>query len=630
MILELFTQYPLAHERLLEVLVKLVDERPPSSGTKGTPATLAERIARLQTDLLSSDEGRKAIMQLSATGSVQSDQDIGATWAQSWPQGWAQSWGQYAEENEKQGDWGQYAEMRGLTPKITRYTDISCPRRVWIGTPRVSIVARLTVHPSVYSATNEEFIIRAGLPVLVRVTAPYFEVLGPMEQETEVLLDLDSPPLIFDLRPLNPGHTRITFDFFQAGNPVGTVSVPLEITTQETSTTIGTSGTQALRIDPNTTPPDLMLYVAFERFGAQSALVFTLFRHGEVGRTFHPVPLSSDPLTQSARLYQSVTELTDQIDPTAKVVLLQRRMLSSEDVDRRLKRFGQNLWRELFPDDLKALYGQERDDWRGKSLLIVSDEPYFPWELVLPYKSGEWEDDEPWCTRLRLTRWLRRDAHGNGHEAPPGHLELNAVACFAPIDSGLVFAEQELAFLTTLIRSHNLSDLSPVLATRNELLSLLERGGYDWIHLAAHGNFYSVTPDMDSAIWLQNDRPLTPTDIVGSAIEGHIHQHRPAFVFNACHSGRQGWALNGLAGWANRLISTGASLFLAPLWAVTDAQAMLFAKTFYQELFAGQTVGEAVRQARLAAQRAGDPTWLAYSVYAHPNARMAISAERKA
>lgn len=78
---------------------------------EGTPTTLAERIARLRTDLLSSDEGRKAIMQLSATGSVQADQDIPTHWGQSWPQTWGQGWGQYAEVEEEEGDWGQYTEV---------------------------------------------------------------------------------------------------------------------------------------------------------------------------------------------------------------------------------------------------------------------------------------------------------------------------------------------------------------------------------------------------------------------------------------------------------------------------------------------------------------------------------------
>lgn len=36
----------------------------------------------------------------------------------------------------------------------------------------------------------------------------------------------------------------------------------------------------------------------------------------------------------------------------------------------------------------------------------------------------------------------------------------------------------------------------------------------------------------------------------------------------------------------------------------------------------GDTVAEAVREGRLASRCPGNPTWLAYSVYAHPNARV--------
>jgi hypothetical protein len=54
---------------------------------------------------------------------------------------------------------------------------------------------------------------------------------------------------------------------------------------------------------------------------------------------------------------------------------------------------------------------------------------------------------------------------------------------------------------------------------------------------------------------------------------------------------------------------------------VTDGLAKTFVETFYGELAEKTTVGEAVRRARAAANKAGDPTRLAYSVYAHPNAK---------
>lgn len=57
-----------------------------------TPTDLSERVARLRAGLSSSAEGHDTLSNISATGSVEADQSIGATW----PQGWGQGWGQYA------------------------------------------------------------------------------------------------------------------------------------------------------------------------------------------------------------------------------------------------------------------------------------------------------------------------------------------------------------------------------------------------------------------------------------------------------------------------------------------------------------------------------------------------------
>ena len=513
--------------------------------------------------------------------------------------------------------------MRLLHRPVTRYTDIACPGRVWLQTPRVPVVVRLTVRSLEHSAVAEELAVREGLPVRVRVTAPAFEVLNVPEQETQVLPEADSPPVVFDLRPREVGPTRLSFDFFQSGNPVGTASVSLEVTAALAVGEGKVHGRQPLRVGPTGAPPDLLLYVIFERFREQPALQFTLFRAGEVGRTFHPVPLQGDPAAQALRLYDGLTQLASHIDPTTQAILGQQRVLPAADVDRKLKRLGQNLWKMLLPEELKVMYATERAIWGGKSLLIVSDEPYIPWELVWPYDAdGGWEDEAPWCVRLRLTRWLRRDAQGNGHEGPPAVLHMGALACLIPTNSGLPAAQAERAFLADYMQRLGLVDRSPDPPSWGRVQDLLEHGGYDWLHVGAHGNFQLANPDADSAIWLQDERPLTPGDLVGSAIERHIRRNRPGFVFNACHSGRQAWALTGLGGWANRLISAGAGLFLAPLWTVDDDRALDFAKTFYRELWSGQTVSEAVLQARLAARREGDPTWLAYSIYAHPHAQL--------
>jgi esterase/lipase len=369
------------------------------------------------------------------------------------------------------------------------------------------------------------------------------------------------------------------------------------------------------------TPPSRMLYIAYERFHEKAALIFTLFRRGEVGQTFEPVSFEGDLYNYANHFYDRLTKLTDMLDPTTNVVLGKQRTLLAEDIDRRVKNLGQNLWKELIPDKLKEIYYQELARWHDQTLLIVSDEPYLPWELIWPY-GNDWEDPGPWCETTLFTRWLRRDSQGNGHESPANYLTMQSLICLAPKDSGLRAAQDEYKYLSKIAKENNIENISPDPQSWSSVLDLLEKSDYGWIHVAAHGNFYPESPDSDSAIWLQDGHPFTPQDVVGPGIEKHIKIKRPAFVFNACHAGRQGWTLTRLGGWANRLISNGAGLFLGPLWTVTDERALLFSETFYQQLFQNHTVAEAVREARLSIKKSGDPTWLSYSIYAHPNARL--------
>ena len=509
-------------------------------------------------------------------------------------------------------------EVKGAN--VVRHTDISYPQRVWQQTQRFHIIVRLTIQRSRFSVLAEELVLVENSPVRVHLHSRAFENLNSPEQEILLLSDQDSDPIVFDLRPIELGKQVITLDFLQNGNPVGVVKLDIEITNEETAITTHNLPTHKLHFQKSIAPAEWMLYVFNDRFREQPALSFTLFRSGEVGKTFHPVLLDTNLMIYSAQLYEHLTILRQGLDPTAKAAG-SRRVLPPEDVERRMRQFGQNLWKELIPTELKAIYAAERDKWHDQTLLIVSDEPYLPWELLWPY-GEDWEDPGPWCQTLLLTRWLRRDFQGNGHEAPAHHLDFQSLACLAPADSRLPAAQEERRFLADFLTQRKLQDCSPEPPSWSKLLDLLEAGGYHWLHAATHGSFYPDSPDSDSAIWLQDGHAFTPQDIVGPRIERHMKSQRPAFVFNACHAARQDWALTRLGGWANRLISNGAGLFLAPLWTVTDDLALEFSKALYTGLAEGLTVAEAVRGARLAAKREGDPTWLAYSVYAHPNARV--------
>jgi hypothetical protein len=511
------------------------------------------------------------------------------------------------------------ATMAGLIrdlvgpPVVTRYVDVSCPDRVSLHTPRFTLVVRLLTSASSNAAAVMS-LVESG-KVHIRLEAPGFEILGPSEHQVSVT---DSPPVVFDLRPSKAGRFRIIIDFSQNGNCVGTVVQEIECAEADGSSFPPRH--TSLRSDPAAKPPDIVLLVSTQG----SRLTFTLMQEGGAwGRNFTSRELR-DPAAFATRLYHDLTGLVLRSEPVADAHEVEpTEELKPREIDRSVRKLGQNLWNDLFPKEFRELYANSRGKWHGRSMLLLSDEPHIPWELVWPYGEG-YADDQPWCCTFQMTRWLRLDDQGSGSEGPPGELWLRSLALLAPMDSGLPSAHVELDSLSKLLSSRGVKVLTPP-ATLDEVMNLLEQGGYDWLHVAAHGKFHNVSPDGHSALWLEGLRPFTPASIVGPEVEAHIRKARPAFVFNACEGGRQGHGLTGLAGWASRLVGRGAGLFAGALWEITDDAALAFVSDFYARLLDGATVGEALRQARIGARKSGDPTWLAYSVYAHPNAKLLLA-----
>lgn len=512
------------------------------------------------------------------------------------------------------------ALFNALFPTVARVVDVSCPRHVTIETPRFPLVVKFLQGGK--NSDLEQLTLFANLSIQVRIEAPGFEILGSPEQETNVPVNKESLPLVFELRPKTLGSSRITLNCSQGGNHVGVVSTEIVVIKASTTPDTATRSSVEMRLESHTMPPDFVLYISYERFQNQPSFTFTLTRSGEVGRTFTSTFISSDPASYANSLYKSLSLITEDIDPVNYTIKKERRQMDPEDVDLSIKQLGWNLWRDLIPPALKELYASERHLWRGKTLLIVSDEPHIPWELVWPYSGSDWSDDAPWCITTRFTRWLRRDDQGNGHDAPLFRKRLRNAACFSARSIDIPSATLEGRVIREIFTKSGLKDLSPSQATRPAFLRLLERDAYDWLHVSAHGTFSIDNPDGHSALWMEDNKTISPSAIVGPQVEAHITRNRPGFFFNVCHGNRQSWSVTRIGGWANRLISAGASFFLSPLWAVSDEAASEFATHFYQSLFNGLTVSEAVLASRLKIKSLGNPSWLAYSVYAHPNMRI--------
>jgi CHAT domain-containing protein len=145
----------------------------------------------------------------------------------------------------------------------------------------------------------------------------------------------------------------------------------------------------------------------------------------------------------------------------------------------------------------------------------------------------------------------------------------------------------------------------------------------DLWHFAAHGNFRIQSPD-ESVLLLSEGYRFRPEDIHGSR-QKRISEKRPLVFLNACRVGQQGWSLTRLGGWVAAWVDRcRCGAFVGPLWAVNDWLAFEFCRAFYDALRQGKTLGEATQAARRQVSELApdDPTWLAYTVYGHPNARV--------
>ena len=278
---------------------------------------------------------------------------------------------------------------------------------------------------------------------------------------------------------------------------------------------------------------------------------------------------------------------------------------------------GIELYEQLFPAPLREVYWElkaRRDAGELNNLLIVSDEPWIPWELVKPYDvvDGRDVEDDHLAGAWRMSRWL-------AGAAVPSDLNIRAARLVAPMLE-LDFVAQEIQYFDSLAARQ--IEIGPPITTRAQFLEQAEQGGAQLFHFASHGNYNQTFVD-ESPIVLE-DEPLFPSDLTRRRARG-LRRERPLIFLNTCHGARVGFNLTGLGGWAQRLVDhLGVTAFVGALWEVHDELASRFAQIFYEELWEGKTLGEAFFSARrqIRAMQSANPTWLAYTLYGDPNSRV--------
>ncbi len=507
-------------------------------------------------------------------------------------------------------------------PPVTRYTDITAPRRLARGRRGVITVGLTRApRPESEEAHPLEILPNELLEIHLQAHLQDFEIIGDLVKRLPVEAEKDTEPVVFYIKGLSLGTKRLTLDFRQSGVTIGTVRLVIEVT----QTTVSQEQLQKLTATlnaggPYAPPPDLDIRVTVRSHDGQTRLDYVLHSpNGAADVHYHHIEgrtIVGSPAAYQARQMEKIEALAAGRD-------VDGHPLTPQQVENKLRAIGRLLFAELFSDEMRSAYRRFREDVR--TLQITSDEPWIPWELVRPYDASDPAnviDDDFLCARFQMTRWLAGRGQGSGK------IEIRRAACVeagqALSTAPLQYAQAEKDYLIQLMTScGGVEDLSPDPATGAAVDALLDAGDIDLWHFAAHGNVDFDHPN-ESVVILADRRGLRPEDIHGPR-QTHIARDKPLVFLNACRVGQQSWSLTQLGGWVQACVGRSrCGAFVGPLWSVNDWLAYEFARTFYDALQQGEIMGQAARTARerIRGLAPHNPTWLAYSVYAHPNARV--------
>jgi hypothetical protein len=497
---------------------------------------------------------------------------------------------------------------------LLRYPNLDCPDKVLLN-QRFSLTVELLIEqpeeqPKVKALMIEIEDKQADLPPEIEVvlSASGFDIKGSNTQIIQVERD-DESNVRFVLIPSKLGQHKIKVQFYQNGKPIGKAVRNILVSEQSVTTEVPQPDQPTeLELNNGKIPPqDLELFIELDDDGC--TLSFFLhsvkeeisYRRAKVGK----VTLKGSPLEKMQSIYEKMNQYAKTKPTTTEGEIL---------AEKRIEDVGNDLWEELIPDKLKQEYWKFKD--RVKSIMINSDEPWIPWEMLKPLRyndEGEREDDLFWCQQFSVSRWLS----GAG---TIGEFDIKTVRPMAPRQENLPSLKDEMTFLEQLSSLRpNINSLA-AFNTPTQVLDSLRNEDSSIIHFACHGAFDSISPN-DSAIKL-SDGSLYPSDI---RVRFGGKRQRPLIFINACHGGRTEFNFTGLGGWADRLLDARAGAFIGAMWEVSDRLSLQFTKTFYTALIQdNKTIADAFRQAREVIRREApyNSTWLAYTLYADPEGKV--------
>jgi len=417
---------------------------------------------------------------------------------------------------------------------------------------------------------------------------------------------------VFDVKATHAGDGEILVRIRQGMQPLANLTLKCSIVTTPTRPPVRRPQDVSVAETPPGEQPRHVLMIAETERGGQKMYWFTLYSPSlGVSSDYESKPLVGSREEFIKAVYEDIEEryLANQTD--------------YDQFQQELREVGGELWDELFPEKLQSALWRWRD--AIDSILVFSEEPFIPWELVHLKEPGKGLPAEArFFGQMGLVRWLK------GMDWPAIELHAREGRCRYVIphyphpDYVLPAAQQEGDFLTQRFGAQALDPHA------GPLRALLETPGqFDLLHFACHGAADSgdiaraellLEGRLDGTNYVtEKFRPSVIENISGLAGAEGVH---PIVVLNACQAGRAGYKITSIGGFSRAFIAKGAGMFVAALWSVGDAPARTFTEKLYERLLANDTLAQAANAARETARQAREATWLAYTVYGNPNARL--------
>lgn len=417
--------------------------------------------------------------------------------------------------------------------------------------------------------------------------------------------------LLFDVRPTHAGQGELWVVVRQAQIPLVTLVLQPNIAASKTSNRRKVSSSADTAEAGKLPGPLHQLSIIEQRNGDQISYLYQLQSPDlKLLEWTNSKPFTGDRHTYVENLYKEIE---------------QRWLSNKSDVDAftaELRAFGGQLLEELMPEHLRTTLWNHRNEL--KSIMVISTEPFIPWELVhLKDPAKGMTQETRFLGQMGLVRWL--------HQAgwPPEFVLIRegkvryVVPDYPHPDYVLPEASKERDFLKQAFQA------KAVTPQPNEVREILqEAGAFDLLHFACHGfaesdNISNAQLMLEGKIENQKYVPAYLSATTADQFSNlKTEENRPMVILNACQAARAGYTLTGVGGFAQAFINRGAGCFVSSLWSVGDSPARTFTETLYSRLLQSKKLSDAAIDAREKAKATGDATWLAYAVYGHPYMRV--------